>query len=134
MFRAGDEIILTTHDGYRWLRYAADYKAGEYRNGADELSGMPENAMKPPKASPAEYTAGICRQYADGRVITDCYSVGVVYISAGDGLLDLRIPLRRAGGRTCREFSTRLSGAYVSISDRYGYAESLFSFLSVYYF
>lgn len=38
------EVILTTHDGYRWLRYAE----GDYEAGLDKLSGSPVSAAKMP--------------------------------------------------------------------------------------
>jgi len=41
-------IILTAHDSYRWLRYASEHQKGEYYNGADKLSGVPNNIQKPP--------------------------------------------------------------------------------------
>ncbi|PLX67916.1 MAG: hypothetical protein C0603_07300 [Denitrovibrio sp.] len=47
-FNAGGDIILTTHDGYRWLRFASDHKANTYTDGLDQLSGLPEHSMKPP--------------------------------------------------------------------------------------
>lgn len=46
---ASGDIILTTEDGYRWLRYAKEYAGDGYVAGKDELSGFPEMAEKPPK-------------------------------------------------------------------------------------
>jgi len=43
------ETILTTHDGYRWLRFAEEYQNGGYADGADPLSGLPEHSLKPPE-------------------------------------------------------------------------------------
>ncbi|ADD66858.1 hypothetical protein Dacet_0052 [Denitrovibrio acetiphilus DSM 12809] len=42
------EPILTTHDGYRWLRYAEDISSGVYKSGLDELSGVQVKTEKPP--------------------------------------------------------------------------------------
>lgn len=44
VYRAGQDIILTSADGYRWLRYAQ----GDYTAGTDRLSGVPDAANNPP--------------------------------------------------------------------------------------
>lgn len=76
-YRAGTEIILTNHDGYRWLRFAK----GEYSGTGDDLSA----ALKPPyrpliSVMLSKIDPGLMSVFVPGLFI---FPLGIFFMLAG---------------------------------------------------